>query len=136
PRALERLVALVGVTAGWMFVTTVDAGDTHEGSFRLAAATGLPPALEHDDRAPLRHDRCECQRRLQGGGLDRGVNMVTCSRLRDAEGDKNGLVMHASVPLLGRRGPVGILNLAAPGATHFSEETLAFLSVLGRQLGG
>jgi two-component system NarL family sensor kinase len=60
--------------------------------------------------------------------------MVTCSRLRDASGDKGGLEIHASVPLPGRQGPVGILNLAATGETRFGDETLAFLSAVGRQL--
>ncbi len=134
PEALVRLLQRVGLSTGWLFLSNVEEGDTHEGSFRLAASTGVPPALARDHRAPLREDSCECQRLLKRGQLDRGINMVTCSRLRDAEGDKGGLQIHASVPLPGRRGPVGILNLAAPGDTRFDDETLDFLSAVGRQL--
>ena len=134
PEALARLLQRVGLSAGWLFLSNVEEGDTHEGSFRLTASTGVPPALARDDRAPLREEGCECQRLFRRGQLDRGINMVTCSRLRDAEGNTGGLQIHASVPLLGRRGPVGILNLAAPGDTRFDEETLAFLAAVGRQL--
>ncbi len=135
PEALDRLVAMVGLSAGWVFLTNVEEGDAHEGSFRLAAATGLPPALQLDACAPLREGSCECQRLLRRGQLDRGINMVTCSRLRDATGDRGGLEIHASVPLLGLRGPVGIVNLAAPGDARFDDEALAFLAAVGRQLG-
>lgn len=134
PEALTRLLERVALSAGWLFLSTVDEGDPHEGGFRLAAATGLPPALAHDDAAPLRRAGCECQRLLRSGQLERGINMVTCSRLRDAHGDKGGLTIHASVPLPGHDGPVGILNLAAPGDTRFDDETLAFLAAVGRQL--
>ncbi len=134
PEALRRLLSRVGLSTGWLFLSNVDEGDTHHGSFRLAASTGLPPALERNDLGPLREAGCECQRLLEHGQLDRGVNMVACSRLRDAAGDTGGLAIHASVPLPGRHGPVGILNLAAPGEKRFDEETLAFLSAVGRQL--
>jgi len=134
PRALARLVPRVGVRAGWLFLTSVAEGDAHQGTFHLAAAHGLPPALEHHNRSPLCDGSCECQRLFRQGQLDRGINMVTCSRLRDAVGERQGLVIHASVPLLGSRGPVGILNLAAPGHERFDGETLAFLSAVGKQL--
>jgi len=42
--------------------------------------------------------------------------------------------MHASVPLLGERGPVGILNLADAGDAPFDEETLTLLATVGKQL--
>jgi two-component system NarL family sensor kinase len=134
PEALKRLLSRVGLSTGWLFLSNVDEGDTHQGSFRLAASTGLPPALARDDRQPLMETDCECQRLLRRGQLDRGINMVACSRLRDASGDKGGLEIHASVPLPGRHGPVGILNVAVPGETRFDDETLAFLSAVGRQL--
>ena len=134
PEALRRLLPRVGLSTAWLFLSNVEEGDTHQGTFRLAASTGVPPALAEADAAPLRGPGCECQTLLKRGRLDRGVNMVTCSRLRDATGDKGGLKIHASVPLLGRGGPVGILNLAAPGETRFDDETLAFLAAVGRQM--
>ena len=134
-RALEALVELLGLSTGWVFLTRVEAGDSHQGSFRVVATTGLPPALARDDAAPLCQGSCDCQWLFRQGRLDTGVNIVHCSRLESASGDKGGLEIHASVPLLGKRAPVGILNLAAPGQRRFEADTLEFLTVIGRQLG-
>ncbi|MEX2541619.1 MAG: GAF domain-containing sensor histidine kinase [Trueperaceae bacterium] len=135
PEALERLVRLMGLSTGWLFLSNTSQGDSHQGSFSLAASTGLPVALARDDRQPLCSGSCECQGLLRRGRLDRGVNMVTCSRLADSEGDRGGLELHASVPLLGSEGPIGILNLAAPGEARFDRGTLTFLAAVGKQLG-
>lgn len=133
--ALERLVALLELQTGWVFLSTLDTGDAHQGEFRLSSFTGLPPALAANEREALCKGRCECQNLLRRGGLDQGVNMVRCSRLAEAEGDTGGLSLHASIPLLARQGPVGILNLAAPGDKRFGKETLEFMTAVGRQLG-
>lgn len=133
--ALEKLVELVEVSTGWVFTTTSRQGDTHASGLELAAFTGLPPALAEDDAAPVRCGRCECQALFGNGRLDRGINMVTCSRLAEAEGDRGGLEIHASVPLLAPTGPVGILNLAAPGDRRFHPDTLAFLAAIGKAIG-
>lgn len=135
PEVLERLVRLLSLSTGWVFLSNTSQGDSHQGSFSLAASTGLPPALATDDRAPLCSGSCECQGLLRRGTLDRGVNMVTCSRLAQADGDAGGLELHASVPLLGAQGPIGIINLAAPGDARFSKSTLTFLAAVGKQLG-
>ena len=133
--ALGKLVELLSLHSGWVFVTQVVQGDRHQGSFTLAATTGLPPALSEGDNRPLCEGACDCQWLLRQGRLDTGVNIVHCSRLAGAAGDRAGLELHASVPLLGRSGPVGILNLAAAGRERFDEETLVFLTAVGRQLG-
>lgn len=134
-RALTRLVDLLGLEAGWVFLTRVAQGDSHQGGFRVAATTGLPPALARDGAAPLHEGSCDCQWLLRRGTLERGVNIVHCSRLEAASGDKAGLEIHASIPLLGQSGPVGIMNLAAPGRERFDADTLTFLTTVGRQLG-
>ncbi len=133
--ALARLVELLGLSTGWVFLSTVTTGDAHRGGFRLAAHNDLPSALNADDRAPLCEGSCECQGLFRRRELDAGVNMVVCSRLKGATGDTRGLKVHASVPLLGTDGPVGILNLAAADNKRFTEERLAFLTAVGRQLG-
>lgn len=132
---LDKLVELLDLTAGWVFVTQVVQGDSHQGAFGVAATTGLPPALSEDENRPLCRGGCDCQWLFRQGQLDAGVNIVHCSRLESAGGDKGGLELHASVPLLGRAGPVGILNLAAAGPEPFDAETLTFLTAVGRQLG-
>lgn len=136
--ALGRLVTITGARAGWVFLARIEHGDVHHSTFRLGASSRLPPALLEDDCASLRVGACECQGLFRRGSLDRGINMVTCSRLEEAVqagGDTDGLVVHASVPLQGRSGPVGILNLAGPGAVRYDDETLTLLSAVGRQLG-
>jgi len=134
-RALSRLIELLGLQAGWLFVTGVAHGEAKAGALTVATWHGLPPALACDDAAPLREKGCDCQWLFRHGRLDAGVNIVHCSRLEAAEGDRAGLEVHASIPLLGRRGPVGIMNLAAAGRERFDEATLAFLTAVGRQLG-
>lgn len=134
-RVLPRLVKLLDLSTGWVFLTRMAQGDSHQGGFRVAARVGLPPALNRDEAAPLCSGNCDCQYLLRHGKLDKGVNIVHCSRLEAASGDKRGLEFHASVPLLGRAGPVGIMNLAAPGSERFDGATLSFLTAVGRQLG-
>jgi two-component system, NarL family, sensor kinase len=134
-RALRRLIELLGLQAGWLFVTGVAQGRAKAGALTLSTCHGLPAALATDGAAPLREGSCDCQWLFRAGRLDEGVNIVHCSRLDAAAGDRAGLEVHASIPLLGRRGPVGIMNLAAPGRERFDEATLAFLTAVGRQLG-
>lgn len=133
--ALDKLVELLTLTSGWVFLTQVVQGDSHRGTFAVAAWAGLPPALSEHDNEPLCKGGCDCQWLFRQGQLDTGVNIVHCSRLEKARGEKAGLELHASVPLLGRAGPVGILNLASRGPDPFDAETLAFLTAVGRQLG-
>lgn len=125
---LPELEGVLGLRTAWAFRYRPERGD-----FVKIAATGLPPALAADGQKALEEPSCECQRRFHVGQLEQAVNMVTCSRLRDAEGDKEGLVLHASVPL--RRGGhmLGILNVAAAGAARFDSESLALLSAVGNQ---
>jgi len=129
--ALERLVDLESLATGWVFLTSIQ----NTAIFRTVADTGLPEALAKDDLRPLCEGGCDCQWLFNNGRLDTGVNIVHCSRLEREEGDKGGLELHASMPLLGQSGPVGILNLAAAGREQFSQETLDFLTTVGRQLG-
>lgn len=133
--ALKELVGLLSLTSGWVFLSHVDPGDARQGNLPLAAFTGLPPALRAKECKALREGSCDCHWLFRHGELDRGVNIVTCSRLESAKGNKGGLEVHASVPLLTKEGPVGILNLAAPGHETFDEETLEFLTAVGRTLG-
>jgi two-component system NarL family sensor kinase len=133
--ALAAVVPELGLQAGWIFLSDTVRGEARRGAVSLAAAYGLPEALASDDAAALRCGGCECQGRYRGGELERGVNMVTCSRLAAADGPTAGLEAHASVPVRGARGTFGILNLAAPGDRRFAADELAFLDVVGRQLG-
>ena len=131
--SLEKLVTLLSLTTGWVFLQSTK--DDGEEALELAAYTGLPASLAKAEAQCLRTGSCTCQGLFLRGELDAGVNIVDCSRLENAKGHKAGLEVHASVPLLTKDGPVGILNLASPGKTVFDTETLEFLSAIGRTLG-
>jgi two-component system, NarL family, sensor kinase len=133
-KALEELVKLLNLTTGWVFLTDIE-GDAKQGALSLAASVGLPIALSAKDKKCLREGSCNCQWYFRSGELDKGVNIVNCSRLGAAKGNKGGLEVHASMPLLTDEGPVGILNLASPGRDVFDQETLKFLTAIGRALG-
>ena len=133
--ALAAVVPELGLQSGWIFLSDTVHGDARRGAVSLASGYGLPEALAMADAEALRCGGCECQRRFRDGALQSGVNMVTCSRLAAADGPTGGLELHASVPVRGARGVFGILNLAAPGHRRFTSDELAFLDVVGRQLG-
>ncbi len=127
--ALEELTKLLNLSTGWVFL------EDDENVLRLAAFTGLPPALAKSKAQCLREGSCTCHGRFQRGQLNKGVNIVDCSRLEVAKGNTRDLEVHASMPLLTSEGAVGILNLASPEKSIFDDETLAFLTVVGRSLG-
>ncbi len=133
-QALEELVKLLNLTTGWVFLSDIE-GDAKQGVLSLAASVGLPPALAVKDKKCLREGACNCHWHFRHNELDKGVNIVDCSRLEMAKGNKGALEVHASMPLLTNEGPVGILNLASPGRDVFDQETLVFLMAIGRALG-
>ncbi|MGL4611648.1 MAG: LuxR C-terminal-related transcriptional regulator [Trueperaceae bacterium] len=132
-QALEELVNLLELSTGWVFLTRTENAKRIE--LFLAASVGLPPALADRDKKCLREGGCNCHWYFQNNKLDTGVNIIDCSRLDIAKGNKGGLEIHASMPLLTHEGPVGILNLASPGRDVFDEEALTFLTAIGRALG-
>ncbi|QQE77435.1 GAF domain-containing sensor histidine kinase [Alicyclobacillus sp. SO9] len=126
---LPRLGQVLGLSTAWAFRY-----DPSRSSFVEVGASGLPPALAKEDTAALKSGWCECQSQFVDGTLRRAVNLVRCSRLRDATGDKQGLVYHASIPLQSNGKPLGILNVAASGPTVFTENALALLTTIGHQV--
>ena len=139
PRALEttlaRLVELMGLETGWIFLHDSDAQDRHGGrGFVLAAHHNLPPALALD-QLPVWHTGCDCQALCNKDRLTGAYNEVRCSRLRNAPGDRNGLKVHASAPLRAGDNILGILNVAAKDWESFSEEGLVLLANVGSQIG-
>lgn len=128
-RVLGRLTALLGVHSAWVFQY-----DAARRSYVWIGGTGLPPALSANGCQELCSGWCECQERFDERRLDRAINFVQCSRLERAKGEKQGLVMHASVPLRGEERALGILNVAAGGSDPFSHRMLHLLSLVGHQL--
>jgi signal transduction histidine kinase len=126
---LPRLSNVLGLSTAWAFRY-----DPDRSSFVEVGASGLPPALACNDAAALKDGWCECQEQFVAGRLNKAVNIVRCSRLRDAAGDKAGLVYHASIPLRSKGKPLGILNVAASGHSVFTEPALQLLSTIGHNV--
>jgi serine phosphatase RsbU (regulator of sigma subunit) len=125
--ALTHIVELMGLSTGWIFLTGEGEG------FSLAARHNLPPAIVYP--GPAWEDDCDCQELCGSGKLEKAVNMVRCSRLRAAVGDKRGLAQHASVCLRSGDEVVGILNVATTQWGRISPSELQLLSAAGHILG-
>jgi sigma-B regulation protein RsbU (phosphoserine phosphatase) len=123
--ALAHIVELMDLRTGWIFLYD-------EQQFALAARHELPPAISYP--GPAWHDSCACQDLCHEGKLDKAVNMVRCSRLRGAVGDKRGLAQHASIALRNQDSIVGILNVATTEWGSFSTPQLHLLSAIGSML--
>jgi sigma-B regulation protein RsbU (phosphoserine phosphatase) len=133
--ALTRLVELMKLETGWIFLTDSSAQNRWAGKgYVLAAHHNLPPAMGVR-RARAWKGECECQGLCHKGQLTEGYNEVQCSRLRNAPGDRHGLVVHASAPLRSGDNILGILNVAGPDWDSFSEEALVLLANVGSQMG-
>lgn len=126
---LPRLGEVLGLSTAWAFRF-----DGLRSSFVEVGASGLPPALACDNASTLKTGWCECQDQFVTGKLSTAVNIVRCSRLRDAVGDKEGLTYHASIPLRSKGKPLGILNVAAAGHSVFTKPALALLTAIGHQV--
>jgi len=141
---LETLVEVMGVQTAWVSLLTdgglqaLNAGGQEARKFELAAAYGLPPALEQDDRAHLRRSPdCRCQSLLRDGGLTCAVNMIECARLQNAAnagGDTQGLRFHATVPIISQGRPLGNLNVAMNKRQILGASDLQLLSAVGAQV--
>ena len=123
--ALQQVMNLPGVQAGWVSLREGETG------FRLAAAYGLPLALEAPDAFA---GDCLCRRKLLAGELDQTTNILECERLQKAKGDTHGLRYHASIPLWIRNRVIGVMNLAGPEQGLFGDEDLEILYSVGNQV--
>jgi two-component system, NarL family, sensor kinase len=123
---LPLVVELLGLHTGWLFL--LDGA----GQFYVAAHHDLPPALAYPS-APWEPE-CTCQKLARAGDLHTAAQVVECSRLRDATGDRQGLAYHASVPLEEGERLLGIMNVATSQWDLFTSQDLQILSAVGYQL--
>jgi serine phosphatase RsbU (regulator of sigma subunit) len=141
---LRTLLEVMNLQAGWVSMLAqshlgvFSTGNPPPHGFVLVAAYGLPPGLERSDCRALRQPpACHCQRLLMEGRLTRPVNIVECTRLRDSmnsAGDNQGLRFHASVPLISKGKPIGLINVAATEWQFLTHEDLRFLSAVSARL--
>ena len=132
---LAKLVALLGLETGWIFLKDPSAKTQWAGrGYVLAAHHNLPPAMALH-KANVWKGGCDCQGFCNRGVLTEAYNEVRCSRLAEAKGeDRRGLVVHASAPLRSGDQVLGIVNVAAPDWESFTPEALALLTNVGNQI--
>ena len=123
---LPLVIELLQLHTGWLFLYD------EQGAFTIASYHELPPALVYP--GPAWDDTCECQRLARSGNLHAAAQVVECSRLRDATGDRQGLAYHASVPLVKGDQLLGILNVATSQWDVFTPQDIEILSAIGHQI--
>lgn len=133
--SLAKLVDLMGLETGWIFVVDEGANDRWGGrGFRLAAHYNLPSDLAVTN--PDAWDKsCDCQTLCLQGKMTGAYNEIRCSRLRSVWGEGNELAVHASAPLQSGNRVLGILNVAAPDWSWFTPRNLSLLTNVGNQMG-
>lgn len=132
-KVLHTLLQLMNLQAGWIFF--IDEKGTH----RMLADTNLPPALTWKEKKPMCEGDCWCVNRFVNGRLEKATNIIECKRIEDAIeynwGKTEEITHHATIPLRAGTEKFGLLNVAAPHKTHFSEEELALLEAIAFQIG-
>jgi two-component system NarL family sensor kinase len=127
--ALSRMVDLLGVETGWVWLRESDSGH-----FYNAAVQNLPPYLQEPVRMTGRS--CWCLELFRKGQLTaRNIDVVECSRLAPAVASPEaastaGLRCHASVPLYAGERPLGVMNLAIRGWRRLTRQELDLLTTL------
>ncbi|RME05684.1 MAG: HAMP domain-containing protein [Anaerolineae bacterium] len=129
--ALARVLSELDLQAGWVFLEDVNSPN----GLQLAAQSGLSQAFARQEATRELGD-CVCAHVLHAGRpmvVDDICNQ--CRRLDRQLVLGEGLTCHASVPLVSRNRVIGVLNVASRDARPFSEEDLALLDSIGRQIG-
>ncbi|WP_299092757.1 GAF domain-containing sensor histidine kinase [uncultured Metabacillus sp.] len=130
---LKELLHLIELDAGWIFLIN------KQGEYELAADYSLPEGLTWNRKQPLCTGGCWCIDRYKDGRLKTAANIISCKRIEDVIehkwGETRGITHHATVPLRAGKEKFGLLNVAAPKKTHFSDGELALLEAVAFQIG-
>ena len=124
---LRALLDQLGLSTGW--ITWIETGST--GAFSLAAAAGLPPELEAENRALLRWSPCRCQRMAMREELHEATHFIRCERL-----EQIGLPFtHLTIPLRYQGHLYGLMNLLVLPDFQLDEDLQQALTTMGRLWG-
>ena len=128
--ALRLVTEWLDLPAGWIWLL-----DERTNRPYLAAYNDAP-ALIKGGRARLR-GTCTCVDALCAGELTAATNFteIECSRLQGAKTGTGGIRYHASIPIVARERPLGVMNVASAELREFAPEELQFLFTIGFQLG-
>ncbi|AIY75153.1 GAF domain protein [Bacillus cereus] len=132
-KVLHTLLQVMNLQTGWIFF--IDESGKH----RMLVDENLPAALTWQEKKPMCQGDCWCVERFVNGRLEKATNIIECKRIEDAIecnwGDTEDVTHHATIPLRSGSEKFGLLNVAAPQKTHFSEEELALLESIAFQIG-
>ncbi|WP_064091804.1 GAF domain-containing sensor histidine kinase [Rossellomorea aquimaris] len=131
--ALKKLIRGTSFTTGWIFFVEKD------GKHELITYENLPASLADKKCELMKEGSCWCVNRYRRGKLTKASNIIECQRIEQAIDEKRGetddISYHATVPLQSGNEAFGLLNVAAPHKTHFSENELALLESIAFQIG-
>jgi hypothetical protein len=143
--ALSILREVLKAKAAWAYIWNT-AGlrlpahecEHDEHDFALVGCQGLPGEdMDGNCRHLCKPPDCACQAMLRAGALDKGVNIVKCTRLQKVEELKTKPgrpLFHATVPLISRSGRLGIINVATEAWDRVPEPDLQLLTSAGLQI--
>jgi len=127
---LEKILHIMDLRAGWIFLNAQPTP-----AFRLVAQAGLSTAFASEE-ASRDLGECICARVLQEGrALIVHDICAECRRLDPGLIRAEGLVTHASVPLLCGGRVLGVMNVASAHSREFTPDDMTLLNAVGRQLG-
>lgn len=143
--ALEAILREMDMQAGWVLLSpggregrrgSIDPEpDGADRPLVFTISSGLSPrfAAEESERD---WDGCLCLKVLASGECRVVGNIEEeCPRLSRQTILEEGLITHASVPLVARDRVVGVLNVACSSARTFQAHELRLLTLIGRQIG-
>lgn len=130
-RALERVLSLLDLEAGWVMLIDGSGG----GDAELAGAVGMPQIIAlRETQAGF--PACPC-----GRVLDAAQPMViyplkdTCPVATLCLRDDQPVTCHAAIPLMAKSRVLGVFNITADDPSRFGPDELRLLSAIGAQLG-
>jgi len=123
--ALESVLGLPGIHAGWVFLHDDDRG------IRLSAMRGVTAELE---RIIVGTSSCQCQRSLLANDFNSTAKVFDCDCLKQVANNAGVSRSHATIPLRNGSRTIGVMNLAGPDGHPFGADELRVLSGIGNQI--
>lgn len=131
--ALDSLIKGSDFTTGWIFF--ID----EEGRHTLESQHSLPSALTNRQCHYMKGGTCWCVQAYHNHKLTKASNIINCSRInlasREFVTETEDITHHATVPLRSGNEQFGLLNVATPFTTHYSDEDLELLESVAFQIG-
>lgn len=126
---LGRVLAVMGLKAGWVFLRGDDPG-----RLPLVAHVGLSEQFARLESS-LELGECICGRVLGEQRALVAEDLHYCTRVGPGATAAEGLCCHASVPLQAKERVLGVMNVASGSPRQFTREELELLTAIGHQIG-